>query len=95
MDTLFDTISSEELKKIKQLLFKIAALHYETELLDNADMKLIFKVSDKTLYRWRKKEHLLFTKVGGKYYYPKKILFDTLYQRLLNRYPKHQLPKLF
>ena len=95
MENIFTTsISGEDFEKLRQL-FQYAYKHYEAELLDNADMKLLFKVCDKTLYRWRKQEHLLYYKIGGKFYYPKKILFATLYQRLLNQYPQHQLPKLF
>ena len=95
MEDFYSTISGEDFEKLRQLLLKIAATLYETDLLDNADMKLIFKVSDKTLYRWRKKEHLFYIKVGGKFYYPRKVLYETLYQRLLTRYPSKDLPKLF
>ena len=95
MENIFATISGEEFNKLQQLITTIAATHYENDLLDDADMKRIFKVSDKTLYRWRKKEHLLYIKVGGKFYYPKKVLYATIYQRLANQYPLHQLPKLF
>ena len=95
MEDIFTFNSGEELHKLKQLMIKLAEHLYENDLLDNADMKLIFKVSDKTLYRWRKKEYLLYYKIGGKFYYSKKVLFTTLYQRLLNQYPQHQLPKLF
>ena len=95
MEDIFTTISGEEFDKLQRLMNTIAATHHETDLLDNADMKHIFKVSDKTLYRWRKKEHLLYIKVGGKFYYSRKVLYATIYQRLANQYPKHQLPKLF
>lgn len=95
MEDFYTTISGEDFEKLSQLLHKVAATLFETDLLDNADMKLIFKVSDKTLYRWRKKEHLLYIKIGGKFYYSKKLLYNTLYQRLLNQYPSKDLPKLF
>ena len=95
MEEIFITSNGEDIQRLEQLINKLAEQQYEIDMLDNADMKQIFKVSDKTLYRWRKKEYLLYTKIGGKFYYPKKVLFATLYQRLLNQYPKHQLPKLF
>lgn len=95
MEELFISGFGEVLHKLDQLMANFAETNYDTDVLDNADMKILFKVSDKTLYRWRKKEYLLFYKIGGKFYYPKKILYTTLYQKLLNQYPKHQLPKLF
>ena len=95
MEEIFITSNGEDIQRLEQLINKLAEQQYEIDMLDNADMKQIFKVSDKTLYRWRKKEYLLYTKIGGKFYYSKKVLFATLYQRLLNQYPDHKLPKLF
>lgn len=96
MEEIFTTTSKgEDLRRLEQLINKLAEKLYDTDVLDNADMKQLFKVSDKTLYRWRKKEQLLYFKIGGKFYYPKKVLYATLYQRLLNQYPAKDLPKLF
>ncbi len=94
MDANFTTtLSGEDFQKLAQLLEQFVS-HYEPDLLDNADMKILFKVTDKTLYRWRKSGYLPYYKMGGKFYYSKKILMATLYQRLLNYYPIQQLPKL-
>lgn len=93
-DIFTTTISGEDLDKLERLMNTIVTMQHD-DVLDNADMKLIFKVSDKTLYRWRKKGHLLYTKLGGKFYYSRRVLYATIYQRLANQYPQHQLPKLF
>ncbi|MEG0931322.1 helix-turn-helix domain-containing protein [Algoriella sp.] len=37
---------------------------------DNADLKCLLNVSDRTLYRMRKMNKIPFFKVGNKYYYP-------------------------
>ena len=42
----------------------------ETLYLDNAQMKQLFNVVDKTLYRWRLADKVISKKQGGKYYYP-------------------------
>lgn len=95
MEEIFATINGDELQRLIRLFSIFTETFYEKDLLDNADLKQLFKVSDKTLYRWRKKEQLLYVKIGGKFFYPKKILYNSLYQRLLNRYPAKDLPKLY
>lgn len=37
---------------------------------DSADMKQIFKISERTLCRWRKNGTVPYVKMGGKIYYP-------------------------
>ncbi|MFV0144455.1 helix-turn-helix domain-containing protein [Empedobacter falsenii] len=37
---------------------------------DNADLKRLLNVSDRTLYRMRKMNKIPYFKVGNKYYYP-------------------------
>ena len=41
---------------------------------DNADMKRMLNISDKTLYRWRKQRMVNFVKMGGKFFYPKSTM---------------------
>ena len=41
---------------------------------DNADLKSMLHVSDKTLYRWRQQGLVKFAKMNGKFYYPKSTL---------------------
>ncbi|WP_316814469.1 helix-turn-helix domain-containing protein [Pedobacter nyackensis] len=43
----------------------------EEELLDNSDAKRMFKICDKTLYRWRKRNLITSLMVGKKHYYRK------------------------
>ncbi len=46
--------------------------------LDSADVKQMLKVSDSTLYRWRKKNEIKYIKIRGKIYYSISSLFDNL-----------------
>ena len=46
---------------------------------DNADLKCLLNVSDRTLYRMRKMNKIPFFKVGNKYYYP----YSSLTKKLL------------
>ncbi|WP_225539531.1 helix-turn-helix domain-containing protein [Empedobacter stercoris] len=43
---------------------------------DNADLKRLLNVSDKTLYRMRKMNKIPYFKVGNKYYYPMHFFND-------------------
>lgn len=46
--------------------------------LDNADMKMLFNVGDKTLSRWRKNKWVVAKKIGGRYYYPLHLLLNMM-----------------
>ena len=94
MEDIFTFNSGEDLTRLLQFLQLLADNLYENDLLDNADMKRIFNVCDKTLYRWRKKKSLIYIRIGGKFYYSKRILYNTIYQTMLMECPKHLLPKL-
>ncbi|MGL2966535.1 helix-turn-helix domain-containing protein [Flavobacterium sp. XGLA_31] len=65
------------MKHLTQGIFSLE-LYY-----DNADMKRIFKVCDRTLARWRHKEVLPFLKFGGKCFYPKPVI-EALAQERMN-----------
>lgn len=56
---------------LKQIYGKIDA---EEEWLDTVDMREKLKVSDSTLYRWRKKGLLVPRKIGSRYYYSRKVV---------------------
>lgn len=53
--------------------------------LDSADIKIIFKISESTLYRMRKNKEIPFTKLQGKYLYPKTFFYSTLMSRMQNK----------
>ncbi|MEC4048618.1 helix-turn-helix domain-containing protein [Flavobacterium sp. SUN046] len=57
----------------------------EEEWYDDQDILRMFKISPSTLYRLRKKNEIPFSKVGGKYIYPKtlihKILLDKVFKK--------------
>ncbi len=75
------------------IINKLATFDADKKYLDNADMKQLFNISDKTLYRWRKNGTVPFTNLGGKHIYPKQAVLAILQQRLDNKYdPIHIKP---
>ncbi len=48
------------------------------ELYDKQDMLFKFKISSRTLQKWRTKKLIEFLKVEGKIYYPKKYVEEML-----------------
>ncbi len=63
----------EELIGIKAALhtLSIQKIPIEEELLDNSDAKRLLKISEKTLYRWRKEKRINTHMIGSKHYYVK------------------------
>lgn len=49
--------------------------------LDNADLKIMLKISASTIRRWRAKKILRYSKVGGKYYYHRASIAKILTER--------------
>ncbi len=41
---------------------------------DKQDIQQLFHISSRTLVTWRKKRFIPFLKIGGKIYYPKKLV---------------------
>lgn len=74
-DDLFFQKNGEALKQMKLLLLEfqktILLLEENQKFYDNADLKSLLNVSDKTLYRMRKMNKIPFFKMGNKFYYPK------------------------
>lgn len=50
----------------------------ETIYLDTTQMKVLFKVVDRTLYRWRKKKLVFSKKIGGKHFYPLHMVMNMM-----------------
>lgn len=61
---------------LTQQLFE--RIEVKDEWLDNNDLVRLLKVSDKTLYRWRKQGLLVPYRIGGKCYYSKKSLEEMM-----------------
>ena len=70
----------KKLEKVSEKLNenKIAA---ELQILDNADLKQLFNISDKTLINWRNTGLIPYSKIGGSIYYNlsdvKQLIQDT------------------
>lgn len=73
-DHLFLQKNGEAFKEMKLLLLELQRtlllLRENQKFYDNADLKRLLNVSDKTLYRMRKMNKIPYFKVGNKYYYP-------------------------
>jgi hypothetical protein len=80
LDTDFSTAFAESVIK------KLETFEADKKYLDSADIKQLFKISDRTLYRWRQNETIPFTKMGGKLVYPKQAVLGILQSRLDNKY---------
>ncbi|TGN24604.1 helix-turn-helix domain-containing protein [Empedobacter tilapiae] len=76
-DELFLQKNGEAFKEMKLLLLELQKtlllLGENQKFYDNADLKSLLNVSDRTLYRMRKMNKIPFFKVGNKYYYPKQF----------------------
>ena len=60
----------EEVTELRRFLIKGLSVHHASlDLLDNADMRRILKVSDGTLKKWRDEGLLPFHQIGQKIYY--------------------------
>jgi len=67
-------------KQIDLLKVLLEGKRINSIYLDNEQMKILFNVADKTLYRWRKKQLVFARKIGGKYYYPIHTLMNMMEQ---------------
>jgi predicted site-specific integrase-resolvase len=53
---------------------------------DNFDVMHILKISDSTLARYRKQEKIPFTKLGGKYFYPREFFENSMAAKMENKH---------
>ena len=72
----------------EQLTDLISVVKPENDLWDNSDMKLNWKVSDRTLAEWRSRGIIGFVKVNGKIWYPKKAREELISQNFINMKPE-------
>ncbi len=53
---------------------------------DSADIKVLFNISESTLIRYRKEKKIPFTKLGGRFLYPKAFFTKSLMERMENKH---------
>ena len=53
---------------------------------DGADIKQLFNISDPTLSRYRKDKKIPFTKLGGRFLYPKSFFTKSLMDKMENKH---------
>lgn len=51
------------------------------KLYDKQDIMELFKIGARTVYEWRNNNELPFIKIGGKYFYPEKLLEKKLNEK--------------
>ena len=71
----------KEVAQLKVLFLELRPLK-EEDWLDSADIKQRFNFSDSKLYRLRKAKAIPYTKIGGRYHYPKTFFNDYLLNKI-------------
>ena len=71
-----------EINKLKDLITSAQTPAEEEIFLDNVQVKKLLNVSDSTLYRLRKRVDIPFAVIGGRTYYPKKMLTKALLEKI-------------
>jgi hypothetical protein len=65
---------TQQLEALKAVLLLKISEKVEEEWLDSSQMMIQFHFSESKLYRLRKERKIPFTKIGGRYHYPKSKL---------------------
>lgn len=58
----------------------------QVDYYDNADVKRIFRLSDSTLFRYRKDNKIPYTKWGGRIWYPKSFFKESFMNNVKNKH---------
>jgi hypothetical protein len=53
---------------------------------DSADVMQLYNISDSTLARYRKENKIPFTRLGGRFLYPKSFFTKSLMEKLENKH---------
>jgi hypothetical protein len=69
----------ETIKKLQQPQFKS-----KEKWLDGTDVKQMLHISESTLWRYRKKNMIPFSKIGNKYVYPESYFTKSLVEKMEN-----------
>jgi len=73
---------SDTIPQQKQMLDTNADAYPKDEYLDKQDILQMFKISPKTLYRWRKENLITFTGERGKIFYSGNALRRRMQERI-------------
>lgn len=74
-----EPLSIALLHKIIDLLDNLSKKNSPPDLLDNADLKQRYHLSDSSIYRLRQNEKIKYIKLGGKFYYSRQSIEDLLH----------------
>ena len=75
-----------KIEQLEQNIKDLAKGNIKETWLDSQDVKKIFRISERTLVRLRKKDALPFFKVGSKYLYPESYFTKSLREKLVNKH---------
>jgi hypothetical protein len=75
----------KEVAKIKKILHLYKNQTPSEEWYDIAELKNHFHFSESKLYRLRKTNQIPHTKIGGRFYYPKRYFNTALHKKIENR----------
>ena len=89
MNCRMDRIEKNQTIIKEQLTNLVSVVQPENELWDNSDMKLNWKVSDRTLAEWRSSGIIGYVKVNGKIWYPKDAREVFISRNFVNRKVGH------
>jgi hypothetical protein len=75
----------KEVAEIKKILHQYKNQTPSEEWFDSADLKNHFHFSESKLYCLRKTNQIPYTKIGGRFYYPKRYFDSLLLKKIENR----------
>ncbi|MDK2772919.1 helix-turn-helix domain-containing protein [Flavobacterium haoranii] len=79
------SILKTEIEALKKSLLDLQQQAQQDIWYDGSDVKRLFHISESTLTRYRKEGKIPFTKLGGKYFYPKQYFTKSLMDKMQNK----------
>lgn len=92
MNTSVSNTNQNKPKKKASTTNKSKRLKVKNELYDNFEVKMLLKISDSTLRRYRNSNHLVSTKIGNKYFYPAAQFKDLIKKTIQSKKRKSNKP---
>ena len=76
----------QDLSEMKETIEKLQQPHSRgtVKWLDGTDVKQMLHISESTLWRYRKKKMIPFSKIGNKYVYPESYFTKSLVEKMEN-----------
>jgi hypothetical protein len=78
-------ILKTEIHELRSTINKLQENANNSIWLDSSDIKQFYHISDSTLIRYRKENKIPYTKLGGRFLYPKKFFTESLMAKMENK----------